>query len=105
MSVKGIRQLKNLKIRYSDLDGSSKGVREWIRETLIPFAEKNPDLQIRTELKRARHPFLSGEYVNGNMKTIGIKNLSVEEIDDYIMDLRNQVGRKVRHIILDIGIN
>ena len=69
--------------------------REWIRTTLIPFAEKNPELQIRTELKRSKHPYLLGEYVNGNKKAIGIKNLPVEDIDGYVMDLRNQIGRKV----------
>ena len=31
MSLKGVRQLKELLIRYSDYDGSSKGAREWIR--------------------------------------------------------------------------
>ena len=33
--------------------------------------------------------------MNGNTKVIGIKNRSVEEIDTFIMDLRNQIGRKV----------
>lgn len=118
MSVRGVRQLKNLLIRYSDLDGSSKGVRfvllcvlnpfcpllyrpicrEWIRTTLIPFAESNPDLKIQTELKRSRHPYLCGKYLNGNQKLIDIKNLSVEEIDSYVMDLRNQIGRKVSYV-------
>jgi len=36
-----------------------------------------------------------GEYLNGNTKVIGIKNRSVEEINDFIMDLRNQIGKKV----------
>ena len=52
-------------------------------------------MQIVTEVKRAKHPFLRGEYMNGNTKTIGIKNLDVEEINSYVADLRNQIGRKV----------
>ena len=35
MSLKGVRQLKELLIRYSDYDGSSKGAREWIRGIII----------------------------------------------------------------------
>lgn len=70
-------------------------IREWIRQHLIPFAEKNPDLQIETQLKRSKHPALFASYVNGNSKDIGIKNLSVEDINSFVMDLRNQVGRKV----------
>lgn len=94
MSLKGIRQLKELLIRYSDLDGSSRGVREWIRKDLVVLATKNPDLSIKTELKRAVHPFLRGTYQNGNTKTICIKNIPPEEVHSYAMDLRNQVGRK-----------
>ena len=42
MSLRGIRQLKELVIRYSDYDGSSKGIREWIRNEIIDFANNNP---------------------------------------------------------------
>lgn len=95
MSLKGVRQLKELVVRYSDLDGSSKGIREWMKINLVLLAERNPDLAIRTELKRAVHPFFRGIYLNGNSKTIGIKNLPSEDIHSYALDLRNQIGRRV----------
>jgi large subunit ribosomal protein L43 len=95
MSLRGVRQLKELVIRYSDFDGSSKGVRNWMRDGLIPFAEKNPLVNIKTEKKRNVHPYVQGHYVNGNSKTICIKNISEEEIYNYILDLRNQIGRRV----------
>jgi hypothetical protein len=95
MSVKGVRQLKELLIRYSDYDGSSKGIREWMRLNLIKFAEQNPDLTITTEKKRCVHPFLRGIYMNTNTKTICVKNIEPEEINMYALDLRNQIGRKV----------
>ena len=94
MSLRGVRQLKELVIRYSDIDGSSRGIREWMKTDLVPLAQANPNLTIRTEKKRATHPFLRGVYVNGNEKTIGVKNLHPEEIHDYALDLRNQLGRK-----------
>ena len=89
MSLKGVRQLRELLVRYSDLDGSSRGVREWIRTELVGLAQRNPELTIKTELKRAVHPFLRGMYKNGNSKTICIKNLSAQEVNDYALDLRN----------------
>ena len=95
MSLRGVRQLKELVIRYSDYDGSSKGVREWMRTNLVQFAKNNPDLAVTTELKRCVHPFVRGNYENGNTKTICIKNLQPENIEGYVNDLRNQIGRKV----------
>ena len=94
MSLRGVRQLKELVVRYSDIDGSSRGMREWMRTEMVPLAEANPSMVIRTEKKRATHPFLRGVYLNGNEKTISVKNLSYSEIHDYALDLRNQLGRK-----------
>jgi len=88
--------MKELVIRYSDYDGSSKGIREWMRTNLVQFAQSNPDLAVKTELKRCVHPFVRGNYMNGNSKTICIKNLQPENITGYVNDLRNQIGRKVR---------
>ena len=94
MSLRGVRQLKELVVRYSDLDGSSRGVREWIRTNLVTLAKANPELSIKTELKRAVHPFLRGLYKNGNSKTICVKNIGADEVHSFALDLRNQVGRK-----------
>ena len=95
MSLRGVRQLKELVVRYSDLDGSSRGVREWMRTNIVEMATTNPELTIKTELKRAVHPFLRGIYKNGNTKTICIKNIPSEEVHKYALHLRNQIGRKV----------
>jgi large subunit ribosomal protein L43 len=95
MSLKGVRQLKELTIRYCDIGGSSRGIREWIRAEAIPFAKENPTMQVTTIKKRNNHPFIQGDYLNGNNKVIGVKNLSLSEIRDHIFLLRNQIGRKV----------
>lgn len=60
MALNGVRQLKELLIRYSDYDGSSKGIREWMSTSLLTFAQNNPELMIRTERKRCVHPFVRG---------------------------------------------
>jgi hypothetical protein len=100
MSLRGVKQLKELVIRYSDYDGSSRGIREWMGNNLLNFAKQNANLQIKTELKRAKHPLLIGQYENGNSKTICIKNLDVSTIESQVSLLRNQIGRRVSAISL-----
>ena len=95
MSLKGIKQLKELKVLYSDLDGSSKGIREWMRTSLLSLATNNPELLITTEKKRSVHPYLRGIYINGNTKTICVRNKEPDEINDFAMFLRNQIGRRM----------
>ena len=74
-----------------------------MQSDLIRFAAENQfkdgktdtGLTIRTVLKRNRHPILRGHYLNGNTKTICVKNLPKEEIEHYVYFLRNQIGRRV----------
>jgi len=94
MSLRGVRQLKELVVLYSDIDGSSKGIREWMKTSLIQLATKNPELTITTQKKRAVHPYLRGIYLNGNTKTICVRNKEPEEINDFALFLRNQIGRR-----------
>ncbi|RYH26240.1 hypothetical protein EON65_14830 [archaeon] len=96
MSLKGVRQCKELLIRYSDRDGSSRGVLSWMNKELVKLAAANPTLQITTEIKRNHHPIVRGNYINGNSKTICIKNLNPQGVHEKVLHLRNQIGRKVR---------
>lgn len=95
MSLRGVRQLKNLAIRYSDRDGSSRGIRGWMQKNLVQFAASNPELTITADNRRNKHPCITGTYANGNVKVIGIKNLDEEGVQEQINHLRNQLGRKV----------
>lgn len=66
-----------------------------MRTHLVDLAHNNPDTVIRTELKRAFHPILIGVYVNGNSKTICVKNTDPAKINSFALHLRNQIGRRV----------
>lgn len=94
MSLRGVRQCKKILIQYSDYDGSSRGIRSWMSSRLVDFAKTNPLLEVETQIKRNRHPFLRGYYANGNIKTIGIKNQDEDNIESFVFDLRAQIGRK-----------
>lgn len=61
----------------------------------IEFAKNNPQAHIGTELRRAKHPFVRATYLSGKSKTIGVKNLSVEDIEKMVKFLQNQKGFKV----------
>ena len=69
-------------------------------ESIVNFADQNPTLLVKTELKRGptNHPFIRGYYHNGNNKTICIKNIQPSEIHKYVLFLRNQVGRRVSYM-------
>jgi large subunit ribosomal protein L43 len=95
MSLRGIRQLKELIIRYSDYDGSSRGAIEWMKRDLIAFASDCPSSTITTVIRRNKHPYLRGVYMNGNTKTIDIRNQDPDTIRKFAYFLRNQIGRKV----------
>ena len=84
MSLRGVRQLKSLTVQYSDIDGSSRGVREWMRTNLVTFAESNPDAIIKTEKVRNCHPLLRAFYLNGNKKQISIKNVNSQDVHDQV---------------------
>lgn len=48
-------------LRYCATGGSSRGVREFVEQSLIPFAKRNPQIEIRTEIKSG-HPCIYGDY-------------------------------------------
>lgn len=48
-------------LRYCATGGSSRGVREYVETGLVPFAERNPQIEIRTEIKSG-HPCVYGDY-------------------------------------------
>ncbi|CAN0423352.1 unnamed protein product [Ectocarpus sp. 8 AP-2014] len=96
MATRGVFQLRKLTLKYCDHSGSSKGAREFIRQRIVEFANNTPAAEVVTELRPGQHPYIMGDYVTGEVKTIGIKNIAPGEIMDYAMMLRNSSGHKVR---------
>ncbi|CAM9162107.1 unnamed protein product [Hapterophycus canaliculatus] len=96
MATRGVFQLRKLTLKYCDHSGSSKGAREFIRHQIVDFANSTPAAEVATELRPGQHPYLLGDYVTGEVKTIGIKNITPGEIMDYALMLRNSSGHKVR---------
>lgn len=95
MATRGVFQLRKLTVKYCDHSGSSKGAREFIRHRIVEFANITPAAEVATELRPGQHPYIMGDYVTGETKQIGIKNIAPAEIMEYALKLRNSSGRKV----------
>jgi len=85
--------LKLLKFSYCPKGGSSRGIRQFLAsEELKKFKETNPQVEVVSQEKLFRHPFVEGEYVHGNLKKIVVKNTEPKEIMEKLIYLRNQWG-------------
>ncbi|KAF0931521.1 hypothetical protein E2562_004631 [Oryza meyeriana var. granulata] len=62
MALRGVWQLQKLVVNYCDWGGSSRGIRAFMEAQLPAFKEKNPHLEVVTELVRGQHPNLKGIY-------------------------------------------
>lgn len=65
------------------------------------FQAKNPWLKVDVEVAGARHPFVRGEYVHGNSKTVCVRNASPTDVLTAARRLRDQFGLKSRSLVED----
>ncbi|GJN32192.1 hypothetical protein PR202_gb20676 [Eleusine coracana subsp. coracana] len=97
MALRGVWQLQKLMVNYCDWGGSSRGIRAFVETCLPAFKEKNPQLEVVTELVRGQHPNLKGIYSKMKITTNewSVRNLSPEDILLQATRLKNSLGRKV----------
>ncbi|KAK1652223.1 hypothetical protein QYE76_070028 [Lolium multiflorum] len=62
MALRGVWQLQKLVVNYCDWGGSSRGIRAFMESHLPALKEKNPQLEVVTQLVRGQHPNLKGIY-------------------------------------------
>ena len=67
--------------------GSSKTTKEFVKTTLNEFIKANPQIQCDIVNRGAKHPYVTGEYINGYRKDISLR--SEEDILGMLMKLRN----------------
>ncbi|GAB5031471.1 54s ribosomal protein mitochondrial-like [Nannochloropsis oceanica] len=97
MSIRGVPQLRSLLLRYSDRDGSSRAIRDYIGSRLVAFAQAHEHVKVTTELKRNAHPVVQADYAFGEPKVVCVRTAeTAEDVEAVILALRNTTGRKVK---------
>lgn len=58
------------------------------------FVAKNPELDATAKLLPGRHPNLTAHFLNGTVRTVGLRNATPQEVLRQAGYLRSSTGRK-----------
>ncbi len=95
MSVRGIRQLKYLRLYFCDLGGSSAGIRDALKsEELVDFMNENKHVSLDIIMRRNHHPYVSAVFINGYTKDVPLRKVMMEDFMWEIDRLNKQYGRR-----------
>ncbi|KAF0699016.1 Aste57867_10399 [Aphanomyces stellatus] len=99
MATRGVWQLQKLTIRYCQHGGSSKNVRELLKDSrFLAFVSENPQVEFSTEIKGSKHPVLIGEYITNEKKVCDVKNQDIPFVLKQIQRMRDTSGRKMTKV-------
>ncbi|KAL1351409.1 hypothetical protein AAHE18_06G094500 [Arachis hypogaea] len=88
MALRGVWQLQKFIVSYCNWAAA-------VESELPVFKEKNPQLEVVTELIHGQHPHLKAFYKNKNERVICVKNMDPEDVLHHAMRLSNASERKV----------
>ncbi|KAL1229961.1 39S ribosomal protein L43, mitochondrial [Trichinella pseudospiralis] len=89
--------LQRLNLFFCKISDSSAGVRQFIKNDLIDFAQSNPSVVVYLEPKRFKAPFIVGEYLNGRLASVRASNFSRLEVKQWVNYLRSRSGFPIVH--------
>jgi large subunit ribosomal protein L43 len=75
----------------------------FIKHTLPKFAAQYPSIEITVSPRPHRHPVVTGHYVNGQSRTVEVKNLEKLEILKKVAELRDANGEKEKRVRRPVG--
>ncbi|XP_075989310.1 mitochondrial ribosomal protein L43 [Anticarsia gemmatalis] len=87
-----VGQLQRIVLKFCKSNGSSRGMRDFIEQDLVSFAEQNPGVVVYLKPRRHRGPVVVGEYLNGDRVWMSMHNKTQAEITKWIEVLRTQQG-------------
>ena len=89
-------QLQRLTIFFDKSQEDSHGVRQFIEEDVLNFANDNPGVVLYVEPKRNKRPYMIGEYLNGSRQVrINVHNFDHNEIQLWVNYLRTRSGNRI----------
>ncbi|BGO89199.1 hypothetical protein NBRC10512_005967 [Rhodotorula toruloides] len=87
---------KKLVVQYSEIQGSNRGMRDFIGQGLpVDIARRYPGVEVVVERREAKHPVLRGVYNNGRTKEICVRNLPPNSILAKAQLLLDSSGQKI----------
>ncbi|PVI01443.1 hypothetical protein DM02DRAFT_591097 [Periconia macrospinosa] len=89
-----ILQCKKLEFHYCDWAGSSRGMNAFIKTNLSAFAKRNPSIEISVSPRPRKHPVIRAHYINGNQRSICVRNMSNDIVKEKAELLRDASGEK-----------
>ncbi|CAH8830425.1 unnamed protein product [Trichobilharzia szidati] len=87
-----IPQLQRITIKCCKFRKDSRGIREYIENHLVDFARENPATAVYVKPRRNRPPLLVAEYLCGNWQYVHGKDMTCEEISNWMNFLRTRSG-------------
>ena len=101
MATRGIFQLRKLTLKYCEVGGSSRGIREYIGDGhLVKWATEHPHVNIEVVRRQNRHPVVHADYLTSPSDTkhqISVKNKEAwEDVEAVLDQLANRSGRKIK---------
>ncbi|CAO3634890.1 unnamed protein product [Cunninghamella blakesleeana] len=93
-----VLQCRKLVFNYCESWGSNKGMINYIKKDLIQFARENPQIEIVVQQRKAHHPIIRGEYLNGRNKVICTRNMPASEIATKVKLLKDSSGEKLKNL-------
>ncbi|CAG8442473.1 13678_t:CDS:2 [Ambispora gerdemannii] len=89
-----VLQCRKMVFHYCERGGSSRGMIEYLKKDLIPFAKANPEVEIMVKPRPSRHPCIRGWYLNGRDKVICVRKMKASEIGKVAEYIRDHSGQK-----------
>ena len=89
MSVGGKFQLERVILRYCKTSGSSVGARSYLLNEINTFAAVHPTITFSLKEVPMKAPCIRGEWADGSVKVIDIKNRPPEYIGKVLERLRD----------------
>ncbi|XP_071947689.1 large ribosomal subunit protein mL43-like [Antedon mediterranea] len=89
-------QLQRITLQFSKKSRNSKGVRDYIEQEVIDFANNHPEIVMYvTPHQKYAQPRLVAEYLNGQQKIISIAAFDVEQVKEVVELVRCQSGQEI----------
>ena len=95
MSIRGVAQLRALRLVYCDVTGTSRGIKEFVLsggwdEFKARALVHGDSTEATTEIRRGGDPHVRATYANGHEKAVGLKNLSANAVETHVRWLASE---------------